>query len=89
MNLIIYLIAGAFIGYIASRIMRTDTQQGLMLDIVVGVVGALLAGSFISPLLGSGTINDAITLPTLLVTLLGSISLLGIYKIVVAAQQPA
>ena len=87
MNLIIYLIAGAFIGYIASRIMRTNTQQVLMLDIVVGVVGALLASSFISPLWGMGTINDAITLPTLLVTLLGSISLLGIYKITVAAQQ--
>lgn len=89
MNLILYLIAGAFIGYIASRIMRTNTQQGLMLDIVAGVVGALLAGSFISPLLGIGTINDAVTLPTLLVTLLGSVSLLGIYKLVVAAQQPA
>jgi uncharacterized membrane protein YeaQ/YmgE (transglycosylase-associated protein family) len=82
MNLIIYLIAGAFVGYIASRIMRTNSQQGLLLDIVVGVVGAFLAGYFISPLLGVGTINDAITIPTLLVTLLGSVVLLAIYKAV-------
>ena len=80
MNLIIYLIAGAIVGYIASRIMRTNSQQGLLLDIVVGVIGAFLAGYFISPLLGVGTINDAITLPTMLVTLLGSVILLWIFK---------
>ena len=40
MNLIIYLIAGAIVGYIASRIMNTNSQQGTLLDIVVGVVGA-------------------------------------------------
>lgn len=80
MNLIIYLIAGAFVGYIASRIMRTNSQQGLLLDIVVGIIGAFVAGYFISPLLGIGTINDAITLPTMLVTLLGSVVLLWIFK---------
>jgi uncharacterized membrane protein YeaQ/YmgE (transglycosylase-associated protein family) len=80
MNLIIYLIAGAIVGYIASRIMRTNSQQGLLLDILVGVIGAFLAGYFISPLVGVGTINDAITLPTMLVTLLGSIVLLLIVK---------
>ena len=83
MNLIIYLIVGAIVGYIASRIMHTNSQQGLLLDIVVGVVGAFLAGYLISPLLGIGTINDAITIPTLLVTLLGSVILLWIYKMVV------
>ena len=81
-SLIIYLIAGAIVGYVASRIMRTNSQQGLILDIVVGVVGAYLAGYFISPLLGVGTINEAITLPTLLVTLLGSVALLAVYKAV-------
>ena len=82
MNLILYLIAGAVVGYIASRIMHTNSQQGLLLDIVVGVVGAFLAGAFISPLLGVGTINDAITLPTLLVSLFGAVVLLAIYKAV-------
>jgi uncharacterized membrane protein YeaQ/YmgE (transglycosylase-associated protein family) len=81
-NIIIYLIAGAIVGYVASRVMRTNSQQGLFLDIVVGVIGAFLAGYFISPLLGVGTINDAITLPTMLVTLLGSIVLLWIVKAV-------
>lgn len=83
MNLIIYLIAGAIVGYIASRIMHTNSQQGLILDIVVGIVGAFLAGYFISPLLGVGTINDAITLPTMLVTLLGAIVLIWLYKMIV------
>jgi uncharacterized membrane protein YeaQ/YmgE (transglycosylase-associated protein family) len=82
MNLIIYLIAGAIVGYIASRIMKTNSQQGLILDIVVGVIGAFLAGYFISPILKIGTINDAITLPTMLVTLLGSVILLAIVRLI-------
>jgi uncharacterized membrane protein YeaQ/YmgE (transglycosylase-associated protein family) len=81
MNLIIYLIAGAIVGYIASLIMHSDSQQGLILDIVVGVVGAFLAGLFITPLLGIGTINNAITLPTMLVTLLGSIILIWLVRL--------
>jgi uncharacterized membrane protein YeaQ/YmgE (transglycosylase-associated protein family) len=81
MNIIIYLIAGAIVGYIASRIMRTNSQQGLLLDIVVGVVGAFLAGWFLSPIFGVGTINDAITLPTMLVTLGGAILLLFVVKL--------
>ena len=83
MNLIIYLIVGAVVGYIASRIMNTNSQQGLLLDIVVGIVGAFLAGIVLSPLLGIGTINDAITLPTVLVSLLGAMILLALYKAVV------
>lgn len=82
MNLIIYLIAGAIVGYIASRIMNTNSQQGTLLDIVVGIIGAFVAGFFISPLLGIGTINDAITIPTMLVTLLGAVVLLWIVKMV-------
>ncbi|MDZ7843560.1 MAG: GlsB/YeaQ/YmgE family stress response membrane protein [Anaerolineales bacterium] len=82
MNLIIYLIAGAIVGFVASKIMGTSSQQGLILDIVVGVIGAFLAGYFLSPLLGVGTINDAITLPTMLVTLLGAVILLWIFKMV-------
>ena len=82
MNLIIYLIAGAIVGYIASRIMHTNSQQGLLLDIVVGVIGAFLAGYFISPLLKLGTINDAFTIPTLVVTLMGSVAMTLIVKAV-------
>jgi uncharacterized membrane protein YeaQ/YmgE (transglycosylase-associated protein family) len=86
MNLIIYLIAGAIVGYVASLIMKTNSQQGTLLDIVVGIVGALLAGYIVSPLLGIGTINDAITIPTLLVSLVGAVILLWVYKMVVARR---
>lgn len=82
MNIIIYLIAGAVVGYIASRIMRTNSQQGLLLDIVVGVVGAFVAGWFLTPILGVGTINDAVTIPTMLVTLAGAIVLLFVVKLI-------
>ena len=82
MNLIIYLIAGAIVGYVASRIMHTNGQQGTLMDIVVGVIGAFIAGYFLSPLFGIGTINDAVTIPTMLVTLLGSVVLLWIVKAV-------
>ena len=81
-NVIIYLIAGAIVGYIASRIMRTNSQQGIILDIVVGIVGAFLAGWFLTPIFGIGTINDAITLPTMLVSLGGAIILLFIVKLI-------
>lgn len=82
MNLILWLIAGAIVGYVASRIMGTNGQQGLLLDIVVGVVGAVLAGWFLSPLLGIGTINqNDFSLPALLVSLVGAIILLAIVKL--------
>ena len=56
MNLLIWLVVGGVIGWIASMIMRTDAQQGMLLNIVVGIVGAMLGGWLISPLLGVGTI---------------------------------
>ena len=61
--------------------MRTNSQQGLLLDIVVGVVGAFVAGWFLSPIFGVGTINDAVTLPTMLVTLGGAVLLLFVVNL--------
>ena len=82
MNFIIWLIAGAVIGWLASKIMGTNSQQGLLLDIIVGVVGALLAGWFLSPLFGIGTINqNDFSLPALLVSLLGAVILLAIVRL--------
>ena len=89
MNLIVYLIVGAIVGYVASRIMHTNSQQGLLMDIVVGVAGAFLAGFLISPLLGIGTINDAITLPTVLVSLLYGGSPLGVVGAILAVPTAA
>lgn len=76
MNLLIYLIVAAVIGWVATEIMRD--RSNLVINIVVAVVGAFLGGYFLSPIFGVGTINDAITIPTMLVTLLGSLILLAI-----------
>lgn len=82
MNLIIWLVVGGVIGWLASLIMRTDGQQGILLNIVVGIVGALLGGWFISPLLGRGTINSGdFSLGGLGVSLLGAIILLAIVNL--------
>jgi len=80
MNIIIYLVAAAVIGWVASLIMKD--RGGLLINIIMAILGAFLAGWFISPLLGIGTINDAITLPTMLVTLLGAVILIGIVHLV-------
>lgn len=61
--------------------MRTDGQQGLLLNVVVGIVGALLAGFVVSPLLGVGTINEGISVATFLVSLVGAIILLAIVNL--------
>jgi uncharacterized membrane protein YeaQ/YmgE (transglycosylase-associated protein family) len=82
MNFIIWLIVGGLIGWIASKIMRTDAQQGVFLNIVVGIVGALLGGWLISPLVGVGTINQSnFSLGALLVSLVGAIILLAIVNL--------
>jgi uncharacterized membrane protein YeaQ/YmgE (transglycosylase-associated protein family) len=80
MSILIYLIAAAVIGWVASEIMHD--RSNLLINIVVAIVGAFLAGFFISPILNIGTINDAITLPTMLVTLLGAIILLAIVHLI-------
>lgn len=79
MNILIYLIAAAVIGWIATSIMHD--RSNLLINILVAIVGAFLAGWFLSPLFGIGTINDAITLPTMLVTLLGAIILIAIVRL--------
>ncbi len=80
MNLLIYLIVAAVIGWVATKLMHDD-RSNLLINIVVAVVGAFLAGYFLSPFFKVGTINDAITVPTMLVTLLGSVILLAIISL--------
>ena len=80
MNIIIYLVAAAVIGWVASLIMKD--RNGLLVNIIGAVIGAFLAGWFLSPLFGVGTINDAVTLPTMLVTLLGAVILLAIVRLI-------
>lgn len=82
MNFIIWLVVGGLIGWLASLLMRTDGQQGMFLNVVVGIIGAMLGGWFISPLVGVGTINqDNFSLPALLVSLVGAVILLGIVNL--------
>jgi uncharacterized membrane protein YeaQ/YmgE (transglycosylase-associated protein family) len=83
MNIIIWLIVGGLIGWVASIIMRTDARQGILLNVVVGIVGAFLGGWFLSPLFGVSTINQSnFSMPSLVVSLVGAVALLGIVNIV-------
>lgn len=81
-NFIVWLIVGAIIGWLASMVMHTDAQQGTLLDIVVGIVGAFVAGLLLTPLLGVGTINQGdFSLPSMLVSLVGAIVLLAVVNL--------
>lgn len=83
MNLIIWLVIGGLLGWVASMIMRTDAQQGVLLNVVVGIVGAMLGGWFISPMVGVPTINQgAFSMGALLVSLVGAVILLAIVNLV-------
>lgn len=83
MTLILIIIIGGLLGWIASKIMGTDAQQGILLNIVVGIVGALLAGWLLSPLFGTGTITGGdFSIGSLLVSLLGAIILLAIVNLI-------
>ena len=81
MGILVWLIVGGVVGWLASIVMRTDAQQGILLNVIVGIVGALLAGFIVSPLLGVGTINEGISLATFLVSLVGAIILLAIVNL--------
>lgn len=81
MNLVVWLVVGGIVGWLASIVMKRDAQQGIILNVVVGIVGALLAGRLISPLVGVGTINDGLSLGSFLVSLLGAVILLAIVNL--------
>ena len=83
MNLIIWLVVGGIIGWLASFVMKTDAQQGIVLNVVVGIVGALIGGWLLSPLLGAGSVNQGdFSLPGLLVSFGGAIILLIVVNLV-------
>ena len=82
MNFIIWLFVGGLVGWLASLVMKTDANQGILLNVVVGIVGAFLGGLLISPLIGVGTINQGISVASISVSLLGAIILLAIINLV-------
>ena len=82
MNVIVWLVVGGVIGWLASMVMKTDNQQGFLLNVVVGIVGAVLAGWIISPLVGAGTINQGnFSAPSLVVSFVGAVMLLAIVNL--------
>ena len=82
MNFIIWIVIGGILGWIASMIMRTNAQQGLLLNVAVGIVGALLGGWLLAPLFDTGTINqNDFSVGSLIVSLLGSVILLAIVNL--------
>ncbi len=82
-NFLLWLLFGALVGWLASLVMRTDAQQGMLLNIVVGIVGAFLGGLLFSLLGISGaTINDSsFNISSLLVSFVGAVVLLGIFNL--------
>jgi uncharacterized membrane protein YeaQ/YmgE (transglycosylase-associated protein family) len=82
-GLIILLVVGGVLGWLASIVMRTDGQQGILLNVVVGIVGALLAGFIITPLIGGAPITSgAFSIQSLIVSFLGAVVLLAIVNLV-------
>jgi uncharacterized membrane protein YeaQ/YmgE (transglycosylase-associated protein family) len=82
MGLIVLLIVGGLIGWVASLIMRTDGQQGIFLNVVVGIIGALIAGFLVTPLIGGAPITSGeISIQSVLVSLLGAVVLLAIINL--------
>ena len=78
MGIIVWLIVGGVIGWLASIIMRTDAQQGILLNIVVGIIGAFIGGLIFS---GGNINNDGLNLYSFLVSLLGAVVLLAIVNL--------
>jgi len=75
MNILVWLVVGGLLGWAASAVMRT--QEGILLNVVVGIVGAALGGWLLSPVIGVSTINqNNFSLPSLLVSFLGAVMLL-------------
>ena len=82
-NILIWLAVGGFIGWLASIVMKTDAQQGIILNVIVGIVGALLGGWLLAPLFGTATINqNSFSAPALVVSFLGALILLGVVNLV-------
>lgn len=81
LNFIIWIVVGGIIGWIASMLVRT--REGPLLNIIIGIVGAFIAGLLLTPLFGITTINQAnFSLPSLMVSLLGAVLLLAAINLI-------
>ena len=83
MGIIILLVVGGVLGWLASMVMRTDGQQGIILNVVVGIIGAFLAGFLVTPLIGGAPITSgSFSIQSLLVSFVGAILLLAIVNLI-------
>ena len=79
MTFILWIVIGGILGWLASIVMKTNAEQGMLLNIIVGIVGAFLGGLLLAPLLGTGTINQSdFSVGSLFVSFLGAVILLAI-----------
>jgi uncharacterized membrane protein YeaQ/YmgE (transglycosylase-associated protein family) len=82
MNIILILVVGGVLGWLASMVMRTDAQQGIFLNVIVGIVGALLAGFIITPLIGGAPITSgSFDVMSLVASFIGAVVLLAIVNL--------
>jgi uncharacterized membrane protein YeaQ/YmgE (transglycosylase-associated protein family) len=82
MGWILIIIVGGILGWLASIVMRTDGQQGILMNIVVGIVGAIIGGLLLAPLIGGASITSGtFDIKSLLVSFLGAVVLLAIINL--------
>ncbi len=87
MGIILWLVIGGVVGWLASIVMKRDGSQGIILNIVVGIVGALIGGWLIGPIVGAPSINSGvISFPSLLVSFLGAVILLAIVNLITRSR---
>ena len=87
MGIILWLVIGGVVGWLASIVMRRDASQGIVLNIVVGIVGAMLGGWLVGPLIGAPSINSGeISIASLLVSFLGAVILLAIVNLITRSR---
>ena len=82
MNFLVWLVVGGILGWLASIVMKTNAQQGIVLNVIVGIVGAFIAGLLVAPMLGTGTINaNDFSMGSLMASFLGALILLGVVNL--------
>jgi uncharacterized membrane protein YeaQ/YmgE (transglycosylase-associated protein family) len=82
MNVLVWLVIGGLVGWVASMLMHTDGQQGILMNVIVGIVGAVLGGWLLGGYFGSATINQGdLSLNSLFVSLIGAVVLIALLKV--------
>lgn len=78
MGIILWIVFGALVGWISSLIMKTDSQQGAILNVVIGVIGAVIGGWLMNSFGESGV--TGFNLYSFLVALLGAVVLIALMR---------